>query len=473
MQALERQMRQEALRAESRRMEEVFHMPQLDPTNSSEQPPSDPREIRHEHDRVSQDLENIVNPPIEYLRQLHSLLPEGCSYVGLDILGTAEVANWIECNSSSLLWLEGYPTQAIFKWTTEFALDVVYAGQEKGYVVLYHFCDLIISAGKDDHLQQPTAILKSLLCLLQKQMAGLTTGRVSKDAARLTADEIIKFDTKNAWQQLTDWIGALATGTVIYIVIDSIDTLHNGAKDFAEFTKGFVPKLSTLIRSKNPRTTVKILFTSLSPQTTEEFWPLVEKYSKIGDGDSNSDSDGISVLQREVPGRCYLSRPAIPDQEAQLNHKLPSFATPSRPIYQSASSDSDNESHNGERNVALTEDPSSSKVAGPARKKKSKRVAHRLSETEPSTHTSRDSDTESEDMPRNKKSNRKSRGSQSTSSDLEDKTPQTSNRKGPSRRGRRESKASSNRKGKKKRTSRTSRTSRTRLAPSEKKSETE
>lgn len=75
---------------------------------------------------------------------------------------------------------------------------MIYAGQENGYVVLDHFCDLIISTGKDDYIQQLTAIPKSLLCLLHKQVAGNADGQAPNDALRMTVENIVKLDTEKA-----------------------------------------------------------------------------------------------------------------------------------------------------------------------------------------------------------------------------------------------------------------------------------
>jgi hypothetical protein len=204
----------------------------------------------------------ITAPLIGYLEHRRKFLSEGTSHEFINLFDRPKVASWTASNTSSFLWIEGYPTGAPLNFTTEFSLDVIHAAQARGYAVLYHFCELLaliegmLQKNKGSHSAEET-ILKSLLWLAGSQCAHQFLPSFGKETLEL--QNIIDLQGKKTTTLFRKCLKAFKPGTILYIVIDGVHNLEKQAGGRPRLKKWLELLLSVAHDSNH---VVKILFTS-------------------------------------------------------------------------------------------------------------------------------------------------------------------------------------------------------------------
>ena len=195
------------------------------------------------------------------------------SYSALDLPNKPQVRDWLRCNESALLWIDGFAHSRAGKWTTEFSVDVLLGAERQRSTVLFYFGDITTSdlaEPSSDSRASPKAILHSFIVQLLRQHAHLA--RTEADELRPEHWKEARRSTKAAWNLLHRLLQSLsAEASVVYLIVDSIDSL-SPFTDRPDSLGTFLRHLSALVTSppssesagSNASFVVKILLTSVT-----------------------------------------------------------------------------------------------------------------------------------------------------------------------------------------------------------------
>ncbi|KAF2875133.1 hypothetical protein BDV95DRAFT_603899 [Massariosphaeria phaeospora] len=230
-------------------------------------------------------------PLIETFEHFRGFLSEEASHVSNKLLDQPQVIDWMMSETSSILCIEGYQTGEPLNWTSEFSLDVIHAAHERNYAVLNYFCGLLGVISEELHKDQKgdmaaTVILKALLCSAHSRCSNHMQFRAGFKKKHLDIRSVANLDDDETRDLFEKCLGAFNPGTILYIVIDSIDILENWVGGKTSI-KELMRVLSTAADKEH--VVAKILFTSSSPGKptgVRELWAEVEK---LKDHESTSD----------------------------------------------------------------------------------------------------------------------------------------------------------------------------------------
>ncbi|KAF2807143.1 uncharacterized protein BDZ99DRAFT_465069 [Mytilinidion resinicola] len=245
----------------------------------------------------------------------------------------------MESETSSLLCLEGFSTGEFLNWTSEFALDVVHAAQERGYVVLHHFCDLLdpIRAKLLEDARGAMAtstILRCFLCLIRSQYMAHIDSSYSAEITDLNDAALAALSGKALKDRFRSFIESFKPGIILYVVIDSVQLLDEYANGNTDRIKKWLMSITKLV--EYDKIIVKVLFTSIKSTTSSidffEHWennanssssPAADKQLTRDDtfphqvlrivDDKKSGTNQASARRQGTP-----SKPIIPKQPSSV-----------------------------------------------------------------------------------------------------------------------------------------------------------
>ncbi|KAF1971536.1 hypothetical protein BU23DRAFT_600108 [Bimuria novae-zelandiae CBS 107.79] len=367
----------------------------------------------------------ITAPLIDYLEQRRAFLSDGASREFISLFDRPKVASWVASNTSSLLWIEGYPTGAPLNFTSEFSLDVVHAAKARDYAVLYHFCELLtviepnLQKDRDGTLALDT-ILKAFLWLATSEF--LHHFEPGFEMGIPGIDKIVDLDGKEIEKLFRQCLDALEEETILYIVIDGVHCLEQRIGRKAVFQR-WLERLVSIV-SRRKRNVVKILFTSARSDgivdTTFKLW------TDVDDTDASSSTERTALKADRAKKKAPFQRnyDSIPEKtsrgstQAIARHLLQDAIKPIIHIPASTKQSSSKPKLRGSSSESSSESDTSTFYRSRRKQKSTKgKQAKRSKRRDSSDESSSESDSDTSEEPA-----RKTRSSKRESSKIKSST---------------------------------------------------
>jgi hypothetical protein len=215
-----------------------------------------------------------INGPPRSLVVRNRKLPEALSFRAIGLQNNAKVKSWIAAEHPSLLWIDGYQDSGPLNWTTNFAVDLLLAGKYSyDYTMLYYFCGYGNSRSADLEPAHPRSIVQSFILQLLVTH-GHRLKRKRPEIFHYMAFERARNSLSKSWLLLTLCLESLRKGTVIYMIVDSIDSLLACPTDNKALS-GLIGNITQLLDS-TPHI-IKVLFTSVTSTVSEDLFPVEDE----------------------------------------------------------------------------------------------------------------------------------------------------------------------------------------------------
>lgn len=167
------------------------------------------------------------------------LIPNHLTYENMGLFRLVDIKEWVESESSGFLWMNGFIAGA-YEWTVGFTVDLLRAARIYDYPILYYFCAEHFGSGSSRYLLQPKPIIHAFIFqLIQHFQEAFKSDARLLDPSRF---ECARDDFGESWNIFTELLDHIRP-PVLYIVVDSIDTIHPDERpyfkeDFSSLVKG-------------------------------------------------------------------------------------------------------------------------------------------------------------------------------------------------------------------------------------------
>ncbi|KAI9764201.1 MAG: hypothetical protein M1840_008591 [Geoglossum simile] len=277
-----------------------------------------------------------INGPPRSLVIRNRKLPEALSFRAIGLQNNAKVKSWIAAEHSSLLWIDGYQNRGPLNWTTSFAIDLLLAGKYSyDYTMLYYFCGCSSSGLADIEPAHPRSIVHSFMLQLLV-MHSYRLRRKRPEIFHYMAFELARNSLSKSWFLFTLCLESLRQGTIIYVIVDSIDSMLTSPTVNKAFSD-LVGNISQLL--DNTSHIVKVLFTSVTSTASEGLFPVGDE---VGPEEDLSKFNVVRIprlLGRNRDPYLPRLRPRTPQPMVRLPDSDPEFGLAHRDTFSSEDSE--------------------------------------------------------------------------------------------------------------------------------------
>lgn len=157
------------------------------------------------------------------------LIPDRHTYGNMGLFRLAGIKEWVESETSGLLWMNGFIAGA-YEWTVGFTVDLLRVAKIYHYPTLHYFCAEHFGSSNSRYLLQPKAIIHAFIFQFIQQFQEAI--RWEANLLDLGRFERARDDFGESWNIFRDLLDQIHP-PVLYIVVDSIDTIYPDGKSYA------------------------------------------------------------------------------------------------------------------------------------------------------------------------------------------------------------------------------------------------